>query len=68
MIETETNRFADPDQAYRAVATAIRGMSAEDAAAFNARLVLILANQIGDVALIQEAIDLAQRTGEPQKA
>lgn len=40
-------RFDDPDAAYRLIALAHRDLEAGQSAALNARLVLILANQIG---------------------
>jgi anthranilate phosphoribosyltransferase len=52
-------RFADPDAAYRAIIEAHRGLSGHDSAALNAALVLILANQIGDQAVLDEALKLA---------
>ena len=53
------SRFADPDAAYVALVEARRGLSVEAAAAFDARLVLILANHIGDLDVLREAIALA---------
>ena len=55
-----TSRFADPDAAYVALVDARRGLSVEAAAALDARLVLILANHIGDLDVLREAIDLAK--------
>ena len=57
-------RFTDPDAAYRLIALAHRGLSAEESAALNARLVLVLANQIGDMKLLREALDLAKQAGQ----
>jgi hypothetical protein len=57
-------RFGDPDAAYRLIAEAHRGLTAEASAALNARLVLILANQIGDMKLLRDALDLAKQAGE----
>lgn len=54
-----SSRFADPDAAFRAIVEAHRGLSAEASAALNARLVLILANQVGDLATLRAAIALA---------
>ena len=54
------SRFPDPDRAYRALIEAHRGLSDEESAALNTRLVLILANQIGDHAVLREAIRLAR--------
>jgi len=58
-LETES-RLADPDRAYRMLIDAHRGLSEEESAALNTRLVLILANHIDDAALA-EAIILAKR-------
>ncbi len=54
-------RLPDPDLAYRALIEAHRGLSDEDSAALNTRLVLILANHIGGVEVLSEAIALAKR-------
>jgi hypothetical protein len=54
------SRFADPDTAYVALIEARRGLSEEAAAALDARLVLILANHIGDLDVLNEAIALAR--------
>lgn len=54
------SRFADPDAAYVALVDARRGLSVEAAAALDTRLVLILANHIGDLDVLREAIDLAK--------
>jgi hypothetical protein len=56
------SRLADPDRSYRAMIEAHRGLSDEDSAALNSRLVLILANHIGEHAVLQEAIALAKRS------
>lgn len=61
-IERDLNRFDDPDEAYRALIEAHRGLSDTDSASLNARLILILANQIGDLAALREAIALARRS------
>lgn len=59
-LEIDSNHFADPDSAYRAIVEAHRGLSAEESAALNARLVLLLANQIGDLDVLRAAISLAR--------
>jgi hypothetical protein len=56
------SRFADPDRAYRALIEAHRGLSDENSAALNSRLVLILANHIGEHSVLQEAIILAKQS------
>jgi hypothetical protein len=58
------SRFPDPDRAYRALIEAHRGLSDEESAALNSSLVLILANHIGDQAVLQEAIALAKQSME----
>jgi hypothetical protein len=55
------SRFADPDAAYLALVEARRGLSEDAAAALDARLALILANHIGDLDVLNEAIALAKR-------
>jgi anthranilate phosphoribosyltransferase len=62
------SRFADPDRAYRALIEAHRGLPDEDSAALNTRLVLILANHVGDHSVLQEAIALAKRSMETTEA
>jgi Protein of unknown function (DUF2783) len=59
-LEIATNRFTDPDVAYRLLIDAHRGLTDDASAAFNSRLILILANQIGSLEVLRAAIDLAQ--------
>ena len=54
-------RLPDPDRAYRMLIDAHRGLSDEASAALNTRLVLILANHLGDEDAVAEAIALAKR-------
>ncbi len=56
-----TSNFADPDAAYRLIVEAHRGVTDAQNADLDAALVLILANHIGDVGVLQEAIALAKR-------
>ena len=58
-LDTDS-RFPDPDLAYRALIEAHRGLSDEESAELNSRLVLILANQIGDLEVLRQAIALAK--------
>lgn len=63
MTDLQTDsRFADPDSAYRLIIDAHRGLSDEDSAALNSALILILANHIGDSAVLAQAIALAKTT------
>ena len=61
-LKTELN-LADPDGLYEALNMAHAGLTAEASAAFNARLVLLLANHIGDVAVLRAAIAAAATAG-----
>jgi len=54
------SQFPNPDAAYVALVDARRGLSEGEAAALDTRLVLILANHIGDLDVLQEAIALAK--------
>ena len=54
------SQFADPDAAYRVLVEARRGLSEDAAADLDARLVLILANHVGDLDVLNEAIALAK--------
>jgi Protein of unknown function (DUF2783) len=57
------SQFPDPDVAYAALVDAHRNLSDQASAALNARLVLILANHVGDPDVLREAIALAQASG-----
>jgi hypothetical protein len=59
-LSTNSN-FARPDDAFRAIVEAHRGLTDEQSADFDAALVLILANHIGDIDVLREAIVLARR-------
>jgi len=59
-LSTRSN-FARPDDAFRAVVEAHRGLSEAQSADLDAALVLILANHIGDLEVLREAIALAKR-------
>jgi hypothetical protein len=63
----------DADALYATIIAAHSGLSHDDSVALNARLVLLLANHIGDAEVLQEAVAAAQasldarrqrRTGE----
>ena len=61
MALSTSSNFPKPDEAFRAIVEAHRGLSDEQSADFDAALVLILANHIGDLGVLQEAIALARR-------
>ena len=51
-----TLRLADPDGTFAALTRAYRDLSEGQARAFDARLILLLVNHIGDEAVVREAI------------
>jgi hypothetical protein len=59
-LSTRSN-FEKPDDAFRAIVEAHRGLTEAQSADLDAALVLILANHIGDLGLLSEAIELAKR-------
>jgi hypothetical protein len=59
-LSTSSN-FAKPDDAFRAIVEAHRGLSDAESADLDAALVLVLANHIGDIDVLKEAIALAKR-------
>jgi len=50
----------DPDGLYAAIIDAHAGLSDAESAALDARLVLLLANHIGDEAVLREALGVAR--------
>ncbi|MGJ4948362.1 DUF2783 domain-containing protein [Bradyrhizobium sp. HKCCYLS20291] len=60
-LSTASN-FAKPDDAFRAIVEAHRGLSDLESADLDAALVLILANHIGDIGVLHGAIALAKRS------
>jgi hypothetical protein len=61
MVLSTSSNFAKPDDAFRAIVEAHRGLTEAQSADLDAALVLILANHIGDLAVLGEAIELARR-------
>ena len=61
MALSTVSNVARPDDAFRAVVEAHRGLSDEESADLDAALVLILANHIGDLDVLNDAIALARR-------
>lgn len=61
-VRLEDNFAGRGDDFYEALIRAHEGLSDEQSRALNARLILILANHIGDVAVLGEAIALARRS------
>ncbi len=61
-LNTKPN-IPDPDGFYEELIGSQRDLSDEAAVRMNARLVLLLANHIGDRAVLREAIGLARQQG-----
>jgi len=61
MALSTSSNFAKPDDAFRAIVEAHRGLSDAQSADLDAALVLVLANHIGDLGVLHEAIALARR-------
>jgi hypothetical protein len=59
-VNTSPN-IPDPDGFYAELLNAHEGLSDDDSIAFNARLILILANHIGDRAVLTEALVAASK-------
>ncbi len=60
-LNTDPN-ISDPDSFYAELIGAHEGLPDEESAALNARLVLLLANHIGDRTVLREALDAASRS------
>jgi len=57
-----TLNLARPDDIYNAIVDAHKGLSDEQGRDFDARLILLLVNHIGDEAVIREALKEAAAT------
>lgn len=65
MLNTQPN-MASYDDFYEALISAHQGLETAESHAMNARLVLLLANHIGDLAVLQDALRIAR--GKPAAA
>ena len=61
-LNTEAN-IDRPDDFYQALIDAHAGLTEPQSAALNARLILLLANQVGDFDTLRAAIAAAKETG-----
>ncbi|MFC7047655.1 DUF2783 domain-containing protein [Emcibacter nanhaiensis] len=55
----------DPDAFYQALIQAHEGLSDEESQALNARLIIVLANQVGDKETLAQALELAKTMEAP---
>lgn len=61
MLNTRPN-LAAPDEFYEALIDAHRDLDDDGSQQLNARLVLLLANHVGDLSVLKEALAAARRT------
>lgn len=61
-VNLEPN-LEDPDRFYEEFLAAHEGLTIEQSFEFNARLLMLLANQIGNGAVLAECIGLAKSSG-----
>lgn len=61
MALSTSSNFTKPDDAFRMIVEAHRGLSDAQSADLDAALVLVLANHIGDLEVLREAVELAKR-------
>jgi hypothetical protein len=61
MALSTSSNFTKPDDAFRMIVEAHRGLSDAQSADLDAALLLVLANHIGDLEVLREAIELAKR-------
>ena len=59
MMKTELN-FQDADTFYDQLLNAHEGLSAEQSEQLNLRLILLLANQVGDATVLRDCIESAK--------
>ena len=55
------NAYTPGDDFYEALIEAHRGLSDEASRLLNARLILLLANHIGDLGVLRQALDAARQ-------
>lgn len=58
-MKTKAN-FQDADAFYECLLDAHQGLNREESELLNSRLILILANQLGDTALLKSCIEAAR--------
>ena len=63
VLKLEPN-IARPDDFYEALIAIHRDLTPEQSAKVNARLVLLLANHVGDMEVLQQALEAAREPDE----
>jgi hypothetical protein len=59
-------RLSDPDEFYAALMEAHRALDSQASRKLDAKLILLLANHIGDMTVLREALVIAQG-GKPEE-
>jgi len=60
-------RLDDPDLLFETLVEAHRDLDAESSRRLDARIVLLLANHIGSVAIVREAVRVARMQAVPEE-
>ena len=60
MLKRDLN-LARPDDVYNAIVDAHKGMTDDQVRAFDAKLILLLVNHVGDEAVVREALQEAAK-------
>lgn len=63
MLLITTPNLSAPDDFYEALINAHQDLSLEESQALNARLVLLLSNHIGNLQVLQKALQVARENG-----
>jgi hypothetical protein len=63
-----TLNFQDADTFYEQLLDAHQGLSRDQSELLNARLILLLANQVGDAQVLRECVQAAARAPEASAA
>jgi hypothetical protein len=63
-LNTDPN-IARPDDFYEMLIDTHRGLTEEQSRDVNAKLILLLANHVGDIEALREAMDIARRGQQP---
>lgn len=66
-LTTDPN-IPDPDGFYSELIALHEGLSEDESGALNARLILVLANHIGDMEVLREAMQVAARAAREDAA
>jgi len=66
MLITKPN-ITPADDFYESLLDAHKDLSSKQSVAFNARLILVLANHIGEMSVLSQALNVAAASAKPEK-